>query len=80
MLNKGEVLNKPHANVVCTVCHKRTSFENIAGLCNISKYNLMKYYLWQTVQVFQKYAVQTVFHGSSVTFATFYTSTVHIQT
>lgn len=22
MLNKGEILNKPHANVVCTVCHK----------------------------------------------------------
>jgi len=26
MLNKREVLNKPHANVVCTVCYKMNLF------------------------------------------------------
>jgi len=52
MLNKGEVLNLMLMwSVLCVI--KWTSFGNIAGLCNSSKYSLMKYHLWLIVQVFQ---------------------------
>jgi hypothetical protein len=35
MLNKGEVLNKPHAYVVCTVCHKMNLFWEHFGISTV---------------------------------------------